>query len=673
LDQQQALDRGTTIRTFFKTDLLQGSAISDPRRPELVPIPDVLTAANEVPAKEVIPSFNTDWLTAGDLLDAAAHPDTDSHSPIVLIPFQNNQPLGDLNLGQLEDSFTILDLEKYDSPTNNQENLVKNFLAGVNIEDLGNLEAALDQQFTLISDRANITVSGVGPNMQLVTQLSRPETKGGETSDVQMVKSASVDGLPRNITQSVTISGNGNITLNIDRPKHSSKTTIQSTEITPGGMNENSIVVQNTPNMPEGMTNSILNTPTKQLQMMEEKAKGSQEELIAFIQNLMAKANQDQEQLSKGVSSRPPFIRPDLPLQSSPFFGALPSPSVSAMEEPQQWTSSQETSPFFALPPSSESTTTTPRPWNAGLQTNSYFILSPSLAPAFTAPPSLSSTTTEPSSDPYSIASGSQSLWPDRPSLGPQLASQSEPEPAVAPPPLRPASGPQPLRPGLAPELFLPSSRPEYGSAQDIWSQRFGPASEQLPFRPGSAQDQSLRIASPTPSFGLPSSWVSSTEASTVTIPLSSSPPVVPTGPTFSPIPFDPFPQISLTDFVSPDSLSEALLKQKEILASTEAPQDSPPILPFRTTLRTTTTTTTPATTTTTTTTTEGTPETIITKLLSEAAAPLAGLSAATLAYSAAAMLPVWLPAALGRKKRSTREEKEWMQQSRILRFLQRQ
>lgn len=559
---------------------------------------------------------------------------------------------------------------------------MKNFLAGVNIEDLGSLEAALDQQFTLISDRANITVSGVGPNMQLVTQLSRPETKGGETSDVQMVKSASLDGLPRNRTQSVTISGSGNITLNINRPKHSSKTTIQNTEITPGGMNENSIVLQNTPNMPEGMTNSILNTPTKQLQMMEEKAKGSQEELIAFIQNLMAKANQDQEQLSKGVSSRPPFIRPDLPLQSSPFFGALPpSPSVSAMEEPQQWTSSQETSPFFALPPSYESTKTTPRPWNAGLQTNSYFILSPSLAPAFTAPPSLSSTTPKPSSDPYSIASGPQSLWPDRPSLGPQLASQSEPEPAVAPPPLRPALGPQPLRPGLAPELFLPSSRPEPGSAQEIWrpstvSQSFGPALEQLPFRPGSAQDQSLRIAAPTPSFGLPSSWVSSTEASTVTIPLSSSPPVVPTDPTFSPIPFEPFPQISLTDFVSPDSLSEALQKTKEILASTEAPKDSPPILPFKTTLRTTTTTTTPVTTTTTTTTTEGTPETILTKLLSEAAAPLAGLSAATLAYSAAAMLPVWLPAALGRKKRSTQEEKEeaeLRQQSRILRALQQQ
>jgi len=543
---------------------------------------------------------------------------------------------------------------------------VKNFLAGVNIEDLGNLEAALDQQFTLISDRANITVSGVGPNMQLVTQLSRPETKGGETSEAQMVKSASGDGLPRNITQSVTISGSGNITLNIDRPKHGSKTTIQSTEIMPGRVNENSIVLQNTPNMPEGMTNSILNTPTKQLQMMEEKAKGSQEELIAFIQHLMAKANQEQEQLSKGVSSRPPFIRPDLPLQSSPFFGALPSSSVSAMEEPQQWTSSQETSPFFALPPSTESTTTTPRPWNAGLQTNSYFILSPSLAPAFTAPPSLSSTTSKPSPDPFSIASGAQSSWPDRPSLGPLLASQSEPELSVAPPPLRPASAPQPLR---------PSSRPEPGSAPEIWrpstvSQRFGSAAAPQPFRPGSAQDQSLRIAAPTPSFGLPPSWASSTEASTVTIPLSSSPPVVPTDPTFSPIPFDPFPQISLTDFVSPDSLSEALQKTKEILASTEAPQDSPPILPFKTTLRTTTTTTTPATTTTTTTTTEGTPETILTKLLSEAAAPLAGLSAATLAYSAAAMLPVWLPAALGRKKRSAQEEKEeaeLRQHSRIL------
>ena len=536
---------------------------------------------------------------------------------------------------------------------------MKNFLAGVNIEDLGNLEAALDQQFTLISDRANITVSGVGPNMQLVTQLSRPETSETSKNVPNLVKINNNDGLPpKNSTQSVTISGSGEITLNIDRPKHSSKTTIQNTEITPGGKNENSIVLQNTPNVPGGMTSSILNTPTMQLQMMEEKAKGSQEELIAFIQNLMARANQEQEQLSKGVSSRPPFIRPDLPLQSSPFFGALPSSSVSAMEEPQQWASAQETNPFFALPPSPP-TTTTPRPWNAGLQTNSYFILSPSLAPAFTATTPLSSKSQKPSSGLSNEASGSSSLWPE-PSSGALFTSQParptlESESAIAP---------QPLGPSLAPEILRPSAL----------SQRIGPASAALPFGPGSAQNPLSKIPSPSPSFGLPSSWASSTEASTVTIPLSSSSPVVSTDPTFSPLPFDSYPQISLTDFVSPDSLSEALQKSKEVLVSSEAPQDLPPILPFKTTLRTTTTTTTPATTTTTTTTTEGTPETILTKLLSEAAAPLAGLSAATLAYSAAAMLPVWLPAALGRKRRSAEEkniEEELRRQSRILRALQ--
>ena len=66
--------------------------------------------------------------------------------------------------------------------------------------------------------------------------------------------------------------------------------------------------------------------------------------------------------------------------------------------------------------------------------------------------------------------------------------------------------------------------------------------------------------------------------------------------------------------------------------------------LPLRTTLRTTTTTAA--------TTTEASPSGVITRLLGEAAAPIAGLSAATLAYSAAAMLPVWLPAALGRRRR---------------------
>ena len=76
------------------------------------------------------------------------------------------------------------------------------------------------------------------------------------------------------------------------------------------------------------------------------------------------------------------------------------------------------------------------------------------------------------------------------------------------------------------------------------------------------------------------------------------------------------------------------------------------PTLPFRTTLRTSTQTTTV------TTTTDGSPSGVITMLLSEAAAPIAGLSAATLAYSAAAMLPVWLPAALAGRKRKRRIRK---------------
>ena len=72
------------------------------------------------------------------------------------------------------------------------------------------------------------------------------------------------------------------------------------------------------------------------------------------------------------------------------------------------------------------------------------------------------------------------------------------------------------------------------------------------------------------------------------------------------------------------------------------------PTLPFRTTLRTSTEAVSLASTT------DSSPQGVITRLLSEAAAPIAGLSAATLAYSAAAMLPVWLPAALaGRKKKS--------------------
>jgi len=140
------------------------------------------------------------------------------------------------------------------------------------------------------------------------------------------------------------------------------------------------------------------------------------------------------------------------------------------------------------------------------------------------------------------------------------------------------------------------------------------------------------------------------TTTATTTLPITQSTTTIKPADTtvgFSPIPIETFPKINLEDFVSQDSLDENQDKktQKEERVS------SAPILPFRTTLRTTTTTTT---TQKPTTTTDGSPSGVITRLLSEAAAPIAGLSAATLAYSAAAMLPVWLPLALGgRKKRS--------------------
>merc|ERR1711902_68378 len=96
-----------------------------------------------------------------------------------------------------------------------------------------------------------------------------------------------------------------------------------------------------------------------------------------------------------------------------------------------------------------------------------------------------------------------------------------------------------------------------------------------------------------------------------------------------------------------PSTPSARVTPSSTSTTSTGTSSFTAPLLPFRTTLRTTTELTT------TSTTTDGSPSGVITRLLSEAAAPIAGLSAATLAYSAAAMLPVWLPVALGRKRKS--------------------
>merc|ERR1711879_445004 len=58
------------------------------------------------------------------------------------------------------------------------------------------------------------------------------------------------------------------------------------------------------------------------------------------------------------------------------------------------------------------------------------------------------------------------------------------------------------------------------------------------------------------------------------------------------------------------------------------------------------------------TTTTARTIGSVINNVLSQSVVPLAGFSAATLAYGAAATLPVWLPLALGKKRRRRRKKR---------------
>ena len=94
------------------------------------------------------------------------------------------------------------------------------------------------------------------------------------------------------------------------------------------------------------------------------------------------------------------------------------------------------------------------------------------------------------------------------------------------------------------------------------------------------------------------------------------------------------------TRLATPSTAPPNLVKKAEII---------------RNAIVTTTTTTTSTTTTTVSTTLNQSPKTfgeLVASALSQSAAPLAGLSAATIAYGAAAMLPVWLPLALGKKRK---------------------
>ena len=364
-----------------------------------------------------------------------------------------------------------------------KEDLVKQFLAAINIEQLNSGEIVVENNFGLMQDILDKT-----PNLQLVTlrptqQATKPQTLEASVPAEQIIQSVPIETL---------------LTTDSTTPPSSQIFTKKT-----GGVTVNV-------NMAPVNTSSILGIPTQQLQMMETKAQASEQELVAFIQNLMLQANKEQE-------DRPTFSPASslrLPGQGSPFF------------------------PIQAMSP---------------VET---------------------------------------------------------------------------VKPLPAPQLY---------SADLITSTVRGLVEK------------------------LTTSIVPSTTSTTTT---SSSPPSTP--PPFVPIALQSFPKISLTDFVSPASLGE---KNQQTIEVTEPSQkfttEASPLLPFRTTAR---ARTTPATTTTTsTTTTPPPPQDLLQKLLSEAAAPLAGLSAATLAYSAAAMLPVWLPAALGRKRRLAGDEQAQEQELRRL------
>ena len=131
-EEIDGIDRDTTIRTFFKPDLLQDNADPLPLLQGLEKLQQSLITYRD---PENIPdsdfninlfsdsNINDDgnWLTAEDILNAAEDTDSEfTHSPIVLIPFDDSQHVPDLKLPNdvFEHSFTILDSL---SPTKNSD------------------------------------------------------------------------------------------------------------------------------------------------------------------------------------------------------------------------------------------------------------------------------------------------------------------------------------------------------------------------------------------------------------------------------------------------------------------------------------------------------------------------------------------------------------------------
>jgi hypothetical protein len=534
------IDRDTTTRTFFKPDLLQDNANPLPLLQGLEKLQQSLINYKD-PENNPDGDFNIDlfndiyteddnnWLTAEDILNAADDSDSQyTHSPIVLIPYNDSMPASNIKLPDevYKHPFTIFDtLSPAQTSSGDEEiisdrdKLVSSFLTSLkstntitqdedaqehteklkkkNIVKMDHFEKrpkfpinegslATAEPFSVLSDWGLSETS---------LESSVPKEKTVQSSPIKTVITDKVmEGIMKKNEE----------TSNLFKHEKTTKSTLS---IVNEKLNATSFA-QNLNKM------TILDTPTSQLKIFEDKAKTSEKELISFIQKLMEQAEKEQGQKSSHTNSLP----------------------------------NSNTNSFQQVVP---------------LQ------LKPLL------------TSNEPSEG-------------IKHSLGKTEHSEGDTE--------------------LVGNL-------DYNHVWDSATTR---------------STTSRKI---------------SNEPTTTTKEITSTPTLKPLKTTvrFSPIPIETFPKINLEDFVSPTSLD--LSPGKEKTKEVKKRVSDVPILPFRTTLRTTTTTTT---TQKPTTTTDGSPSGVITRLLSEAAAPIVGLSAATLAYSAAAMLPVWLPLALGgRRKRS--------------------
>jgi len=121
-EEREGIDRDTTTRTFFKPDLLQANANPLILLQGLEKLQQSLITYEDqenIPGEFKFNLFSDDnfkndnnWLTAEDLINAAEDSDSKfTHSPIVLIPFDDSQPAPNLDLSNevYKRPFTILD------------------------------------------------------------------------------------------------------------------------------------------------------------------------------------------------------------------------------------------------------------------------------------------------------------------------------------------------------------------------------------------------------------------------------------------------------------------------------------------------------------------------------------------------------------------------------------